>query len=361
MEQHNFESAIFKVNNAAGSGSSFYLKDKKIFVTNYHVVGQFKQVSLQDQQGRRYLANVIMANPHDDIAFLKTEEDFDVTPLTCQGIAQVMRGEKVYVAGYPFGMPFTVTEGVISAPNQVMDGKNYIQTDAAVNPGNSGGPMINARGEVIGITTSKFNNADNMGFAVPSSVLAEELQNLPHIVGNSFHLACHSCSVLILDRTEYCNSCGQQLDPNLFDVPVLTDLAVFCEQAISELNISPILARQGYEYWEFYYGSSLVRIFVYNQSYLHVTSPINLLPAQNILPVLEELVTTNLYPFKLGVYGNEIYISNRVHVSEIFSARSSEVKKNIAELFRKANELDDFYVEKFNCKFSLHSLKNITL
>jgi len=134
MAQHIFESAIFKVNTASGSGTSFYLKDKKIFVTNYHVVGSYKQVSLQDGTGARYLATVVLVNPNEDVAFLRTEEEFDLPQLDLHPDDSLRQGDKVYVAGYPFGMPFTVTEGVISAPSQLMQGKNYIQTDAAVNP-----------------------------------------------------------------------------------------------------------------------------------------------------------------------------------------------------------------------------------
>jgi serine protease Do len=354
---HNFEPFVFKVMTASGSGSSFYLRDKKIFVTNYHVVGQYKKVSLQDPAGGRHLAQVILANPYEDIAFLKVEQDFEVPSLSLQ-MDPVTRGEQVFVAGFPFGMPFTVTEGIVSAPSQLMSGKNYVQTDAAVNPGNSGGPVFNVKGEVIGITTSKFNSADNMGFAVPIGALVEEFESLPNLVNYTFNLVCESCSTLIQERTAYCNNCGQNIDDKLFDEPSLTDLAHFCEQALMELGVNPILARQGYEFWEFYHGSSLVRMFVYNQSYLYATSPINQLPTQNMQALLEEITSKDIAPYKLGIWEKEVYVSYRVHISDVFGARHQEVKSQIAGLYRKANELDDYYVETFGCKFSVHSLKN---
>jgi len=354
---HNFEPFVFKVITASGSGSSFYLRDKKIFITNYHVVGQFKHVSLQDPNGTRHLAKVILANPSDDIAFLKAENEFDVPSLSLQ-MEPVTRGEQVFVAGFPFGMPFTVTQGTVSAPNQLMSGKNYVQTDAAVNPGNSGGPVFNTKGEVIGITTSKFTSADNMGFAVPVTSLVEEFESLPLLVDNTFNLVCDSCATLIQDRVAYCNNCGQNIDEKLFDEPSLTDLAHFCEEAVLELGVNPVLARQGPEFWEFYHGSSLVRMFVYNQSYLYVTSPINQLPVQNMQLLLEELLSRNIQPFKLGIWEKEVYVSYRVHISDVFGVRREEVKKNIAGLYHKANELDDYFVETFGCKFSVHSLKN---
>lgn len=353
----NFEPFVFKVITAAGSGSSFYLRDKNIFVTNYHVVGQFKRVSLQDPAGGRHLAEVILANPFEDIAFLRVKQNFDTPELKLQMNA-VNRGEKVFVAGFPYGMPFTVTEGIVSAPSQLMNGKNYVQTDAAVNPGNSGGPVFNAQGEVIGITTSKFTNADNMGFAVPISTLVEEFESLPSLVENSFNLVCESCQALIQERSAYCNNCGQNIDEKLFDEPLLTDLAIFCEQALTELDVNPVLARQGHEFWEFYHGSSLVRMFVYQNNYLYVTSPINQLPNQNMQALLEEIISKDVAPYKLGIWEKEIYISYRVHITDVFGPRREEIKKKIADLYRKANDLDDFYVEKFGCKYSVHSLKN---
>ena len=354
---HNFEPFVFKVITAAGSGSSFYLREKKIFVTNYHVVGQFKKVSLQDPAGMRHVADVILANPFEDIAFLKVRSEFDTPDLKLQ-MQAVQRGEKVYVAGFPFGMPFTVTEGVVSAPSQLMSGKNYVQTDAAVNPGNSGGPVFNANGEVIGITTSKITTADNMGFAVPITNLIEEFDTLPRLIDNTFNLVCESCSALIQERAQYCNNCGQGIDEKLFDEPSLTDLAKFCEQALLELDVNPVLARQGHEYWDFYHGSSQVRMFVYQQSYLYITSPINQLPAQGMQQLLEEVISKDISPYKLGIWDKEIYVSYRVHMSDVFGPKGGEVKKLIADLYRKANDLDDYFVNNFGCKFSVHSLKS---
>ena len=353
-----FENAIFKVLTASGSGTSFYLKDKNVFVTNYHVVGTYKKVSLQDKDGNRYLASVVVVNPQEDVAFLRAETEFDIPQLDLHDDASLQQGDKVFVAGYPFGMPFTVTEGVISAPNQLMEGRTYIQTDAAVNPGNSGGPMINANGKVIAITTSKFNNADNMGFGVPITTLVEEFDALTRIAGDTFNLVCDSCASLISERSEYCNNCGQNINLAYFDEPALSDLAVFCERSIESLGINPVLTRQGNEFWEFHVGSSLVRLFVYDRNYLYATSPINQLPTQDMGALLEEILSIDVEPFKLGIYVKEIFISYRVHITDVFSARQQEISANIAALFNKANELDDYFAEKFGCKYSVHSFKS---
>ena len=76
---------------------------------------------------------------------------------------------------YPFGMWFTVTEGIVSSPKQNVSWRDLIQTDAAINPGNSGWPLVNEKWQLIWINTSKYTNADNTGFAVSSAELIEEL------------------------------------------------------------------------------------------------------------------------------------------------------------------------------------------
>ncbi len=167
MEQQTFYKLVFKVTHAGGSGSCFYMKEYDLFVTNYHVVEGFHTVAIHDNDDNPYRAQVILANPEVDIALLAAEGDFSSLPaLHLADDDSLQIGRRVRVAGYPYGMPFTVTEGAVSSPKQLMNGKYYIQTDAAVNPGNSGGPIFDERGDVVGVTVSKFTEADNMGFGV---------------------------------------------------------------------------------------------------------------------------------------------------------------------------------------------------
>lgn len=344
--------AIFKVNTAGGSGTAFYLKDRKIFVTNQHVVNGFKKVSVEDHQKNRYLAQVIQINPDADLAVLKTVEEFDTPLLSIESLDLPKVQDKVFVHGFPFGMPYTVTEGIVSAPRQLMGGRYFIQTDAAVNPGNSGGPVINANGEVIGVTTAKFTEADNVGFAIPAEALKLDLETVALNPENKFSVKCNSCSNLVFERTEYCPNCGANIDPNHFNDVELTDLEKFCEEAIRDLGTDPILARTGYEFWEFHHGSSLIRIFVFNQNYIYATSPMNNLPASNLEPLYDYMLSDPIAPFKLGVYDNKIFIAYRVHISSITGERKEEVKKNLSNLLVKADEMDDFFFKQYGCEHS---------
>ncbi len=344
--------AIFKVNTANGSGTSFYLKNRKIFVTNHHVVAGSKEVALEDHDRNRYFAKVIQINPDADIAILKADVDFDTLDLHIETNGLPQSRDQVFVLGYPFGMPFTVTEGIISAPKQLMEGRYYIQTDAAVNPGNSGGPVVSANGSVIGITTSKFNNADNVGFAIPVENLMLDLNSLEQNTQFQFSLKCNSCGTLLFEKKEYCDNCGGNIDMTQFNDGTPTEIEKFCEEAIKDFGINPVLARTGYEFWEFHKGSSMIRIFIYNNNYLYCTSPINNLPTQKLEDFYKFILSSQSAPYQLGIYENKVYISYREHVSAIFGSHRSEVKKHVMNFLQKADDMDDYLRAEFGAEHS---------
>ncbi|WP_292268178.1 serine protease [Butyricimonas sp.] len=358
MEQNIFK-AVYKVNHAGGSGSCFYLKNYDLFVTNYHVVEGFREVALQDNDKNRFYTRVVLVNPARDIALLKADGDFSALPeIALSALDEVSIGQRINVAGYPFGMPFTVTEGTVSSPRQLMNDSYYIQTDAAVNPGNSGGPMFNDSNELVAITVSKLNNADNMGFGIPVASLRELLEQIADLDTSIFNVQCNSCDEFISEEEEYCPSCGDKLPENVFKERTLTDLAVFCEEAIEAMGINPVLARVGYESWVFHKGSSEIRMFVYNRQYLFCTSPLNVLPKKNLEPVLSYLLNADVRPYQFGLDGNQIYISYRVHISDVFSEYGEEVQKNLTNMAFKADELDNYLADTFGCEFSEYAKKD---
>ena len=204
-----------------------------------------------------------------------------------------------------------------------MDDSYYIQTDAAVNPGNSGGPMFNQNGEVVAITTSKLTNADNMGFGIPIASLCTLLEQISELDRNNFNIQCNSCEEFISEEDEYCPSCGEKLPENIFQQRGLTELAAFCEKAIENMGINPVLARVGYESWTFH-----------------------LLSAEDIKP------------YQLGLDGNQIYLSYRIHISDIFSDFAEEIQKNITDMAFKADEMDNYLADTFGCEFSEYAKKD---
>lgn len=343
---------IFKVSHARGSGSCFYMKDYGLFVTNSHVAEGFREMTIEDNHQNRYLARVVFANPSLDIAFLKAEGDFSTLPALLPLTQEVCIGDKIFVAGYPFGMPFTVTKGTVSSPQQYMDGHHHVQTDAAVNPGNSGGPMFNEEGKVLAITTSKFTNADNMGFGIPASTIVPLLEKSKELNPEILHLQCNCCENIISEEKDYCPICGNKLPYHLFNPRSLTELASYCEKAIQAMQINPVLSRTGNESWTFHPGKSEIRIFTYRHEFLFCTSPINVLPKQNFEPVLNYLLKANSsVPYQIGLNGNQVFLSYRIHLTDLQADTKEEILKNIIAFPRYADKIANYLHDTFDCDF----------
>jgi serine protease Do len=346
--------SIFKINTANGSGSAFYLQSHGIFITNHHVVDGSRKVSVENSAEDRFEGTVVMVDTNEDIAIVKVNQDFPGLPdIKLADAKELLVRDAVFVLGYPFGMPYTETQGIVSAPRQLMDSKYYVQTDAPINPGNSGGPLVNQAGEVIGITTSKFSEADNMGFAIPVATLEEILGIYKENQPVSFSVVCPGCRSLTREATEYCATCGGGFDAEIFEESAVSDLAELIECGLIRNNINPILARTGDEYWSFYRGSSQIRIFVFKDNYVFSTSPINKLISKKMPELLTYMLSNPVKPYYLGIANGEIYLSYRVHISDLNNDHFGAAQlDNLVLLAQKADETDNFFNEAFGCPFS---------
>lgn len=167
-----------------GLGSGFIVSRDGQVVTNAHVVDGAESVSVKLSDGRKFDATVIGSDPSTDIAVLKIEADVDL-PVVTFGSSDMMRvGDEVVAVGNPFGLGGTVTSGIISAMSRDIQAgpfDDFIQTDAAINRGNSGGPLFNNTGEVIGVNTaiiSPGGGSVGIGFAVPSDLVKTIVEDL---------------------------------------------------------------------------------------------------------------------------------------------------------------------------------------
>ncbi len=343
------QQSIYRINTASGLGTGFYNNEHDLLITNYHVVEGSLQVGVEDGNKNRFLGKVIYVNPAKDLAFLKVEGmEKPAKFVNIEHDHQCSARDEVLVLGFPYGMPFTVTEGIVSNPNQLLGGETYIQTDAAVNPGNSGGPVINKDGDLLGIVTSKFTDADNVGFAIPLAVLKEELELADELSLDGISVGCPSCNGLIEEKTSYCPNCGTDVSESYFEAKPLSELAVLLEKAITQMDINPVLARTGIEYWDFHKGSANIMLFVHNNKYLCATSPLNKLPRKNLAELYEYILTEDVAPYRLSISDNQIYMSYIVHITDLYSSHQERILKEIAGMAQKADDFDDLFVNKFD-------------
>jgi serine protease Do len=153
-----------------GAGSGFIVDADGSILTNNHVIDHAERITVKLSDGRNLRARVIGTDPDTDVALIKVDGEAGL-PVAPLGDSSTLRmGEWVCAIGNPLGYEHTVTVGVVSfLGRKLFDPSldNYIQTDAAINFGNSGGPLINARGEVIGINAAISSRASSIGFAVP--------------------------------------------------------------------------------------------------------------------------------------------------------------------------------------------------
>ncbi|WP_273566369.1 trypsin-like peptidase domain-containing protein [Maribacter halichondriae] len=351
----NIHKSVFKIITSGGTGSGFTVSGKNHIITNYHVIQGEKTVAVEDYKKDRHVANVVMVNPEVDLAFLHIDGfENTATNITLDENVIVMNTQKVFINGYPFGMPYTITEGIVSSISQPMGSRHYIQTDAAVNPGNSGGPMLNEAGNLVGVTTSKFNDADNVGFGIKHLDLIKEINDFTYL-DNAYRVKCNSCDGYTEQETEFCNNCGNDMDISIWEEFEKSHFANFVEGALTELSMNPVLGRAGRDFWEFHQGSALVRIFVFKRDYLVATSPLNKLPKQNLAELTKYLLQKNVDPYYLGIHNNNIYLSYRTHLSDIFTDHADTIKENIKNLALKADDLDNFFMDEYSCEMAIEA------
>ncbi len=170
-------------------GSGFVIDPSGIIVTNNHVISEADEITVTLSDDSRYEATVIGHDPKTDVAVLKIEADKPLPSVSWGDSDESRVGDWVIAIGNPFGLGGTVTAGIISARQRDINAGPYddfLQTDASINRGNSGGPMFNLAGEVIGINTAIFSPSGGsigIGFAVPSSLarpVVDQLQKYGH-------------------------------------------------------------------------------------------------------------------------------------------------------------------------------------
>ncbi|MGD9581378.1 MAG: S1C family serine protease [Vampirovibrionia bacterium] len=154
----------------ASSGTGVVIDPTGIVLTSSHVIGNAKEISISMASGRRYLAKLLaITGKNDDLALLKISAPYPLPYAHLGDSTKIRVGQKVLAIGNPYGFERTLTTGIIS---RIDYERHKIQTDAVINPGSSGGPLLNTRGDVIGINQSVYNPEKshvNIGisFAVP--------------------------------------------------------------------------------------------------------------------------------------------------------------------------------------------------
>lgn len=154
--------------DAGSTGSGFFASKDCQVLTNGHVIAGAKVIIVKDRQRHLYVAEVSGSDANRDLALLRTKTA-DCRPLVLDRSPSVKIADEVFAIGNPLGLTGTVTKGIISSVRRAADGFELFQIDAALNPGNSGGPLIDRRGRVVGINTFRLKGFEGLNFAVSTA------------------------------------------------------------------------------------------------------------------------------------------------------------------------------------------------
>ena len=196
-----YQNFFGQTSTSAVSGSGFILSDDGYILTNYHVIEYADKggyaISVMLHDGTRYEAAIVGSEESNDIAVLKIEAT-GLTPVTLGNSDAIRVGDEVHAVGNPLGeLEFSMTNGYVSALDRIIttesggDAINMFQIDAPVNSGNSGGPLYNAAGEVIGVVTAKYQSSgvEGLGFAIPINDavrIAQDLITKGYVTGKAY-------------------------------------------------------------------------------------------------------------------------------------------------------------------------------
>ena len=176
--KNNAESVI-RVRSPVGLGSGFIIHSEGYVVTNYHVIDSETQLSItlfkKEAKGIHKIIfkkiRIVAIDPYADLALLKIEDigSHKLKAVSFAADEKLAQGRTVYSIGSPLGLDRTVSQGIVSMPNRQIDGQLYIQSTVQTNPGNSGGPLFNLSGEVVGVINMKISSIgiEGLNFAIP--------------------------------------------------------------------------------------------------------------------------------------------------------------------------------------------------
>lgn len=166
--------SVFVVYSGSSMGSGFAIGENCI-ITNAHVINNQYDVRIETYSGEIKRAFIVSMDERIDIAVIGVP-DGSFTPLHVADLSAVNVGDDVYAIGAPNSLAFTLTKGVVSSKERFVSRQKYIQTDAAINTGNSGGPLLNDAGEVIGVNSYKMSDSEGIGLAIPIDVVVSFLE-----------------------------------------------------------------------------------------------------------------------------------------------------------------------------------------
>ena len=350
-----YRKVIVQIATPYSTGTGFLLKDYGVIVTNLHVVEDNRTVVVECDAFPKQVSTVKYLDKKYDLAFLSAPSGLGQLPGLSLGSSDAVRiRDEVTALGHPFGLKFAVKSGYVSNVREVVNNIPYIHIDVALNPGNSGGPLMNKQGEVIGVNTFIMRDSDSVGFALPADILRQSLEGFGKS-GAADAARCTGCAnIMTKERCEgeHCGACGALIQLPSATLPyVATGVAGSVERVISRLGYDVSLSRCGPNAWEVRQGSARIIITYHEKSGLiSADAMLCQLPETQIKPLYEYLLRENYSnsAMTLSVSEQDILLSLLIYDRYLDEETGIEM---MGELFQKADYYDNILVEQYNASW----------
>ena len=350
-----YKSLVIQIATPYNTGTGFYLSEYDLIVTNEHVVRDNNEVIIAGAQFEKQVSKVLYLDMKYDLAFLSPPiiENAEL-PKTKFGSGADKIETPVFAVGHPFGKQYTAIQGMISRFDDFEDDINYIHHDAALSPGNSGGPLLNESGDIIGVNTFVIDRDNNIGFSLPASYLKSALEAFKE-GGAVTASRCYSCLNIVFEHemtSRYCPQCGVKIQmPSLIKPFEPYGCAYTIENMLEELGHEVKLTRRGPNNWEIQQGSAIISISYYEKTGLIIgDASLCNLPPQNIEPLYEYLLRQNheIEGLTFSVKGQDIVLSLLIY-DRYLNAETG--RRLFLHLFEKADYYDNILVEEFGASW----------
>jgi serine protease Do len=352
-----YRNVIVQIATPISTGTGFYLRDRGVIVTNHHVVEGSRTVVVEGAKFPKQLARVRYADERYDLAFLEGPKDPAEVPVVRLGTSKTLRErDPVTAMGHPFGLKFSVKSGIVSNTREVMNGIPYLHIDAALNPGNSGGPLVDNDGEIVGVNTFVIRDGDNTGFSLPVNFLEESLDGFLKS-GADTASRCPACLNIVTEETVengLCTFCGHKVElPSIVEEYEPSGVPKTIESLIAKIGHHVALSRCGPNAWEIRQGSAKILITYHDKSGLMSADAVLCqLPKENIKRLYEYLLRENCQneALTLSVHDQDILLSLLIYDRYLNEETGQKMLQN---LFEKADYYDDILVNEFGATWKI--------
>lgn len=351
-----FRNVVIQIATPYSKGTGFYIKEQHLIITNEHIVRGSREVVIDSPHFKRQMAKVIFIDAQHDLAFLSAPLDVNIPAVEFGTAKEVKEGDTIIAIGHPFGLEYSTTQGIISSTIHRQNDIQYFQHDAALNPGNSGGPLLDTGGNIIGVNTFVIRDGDNIGFSLPINYLKQTI-NEYQLGQGKIGIRCSSCSNMVFEKPKtqkYCPHCGSKVTlPSAEEEYEPIGICKTIEEILATTEHDVPLSRRGNNKWEIHQGSAKINITYHEKSGLIIGDAFLCnLPKENIKSLYEYLLQQNYQTegltFSVNPNGQDIILSLLIYDRYLNVDTGIKLFKH---LFEKADHYDDILVDEFGAQW----------